>query len=452
MQSPHCCTRPPAAEHHRNPFLLLVVAIPDQSTLTADSRARWTLLDTSGALMRAGVDALASLPRAERVIATIPAGRIVFIETPLPPVGAAKREALLRYAIEDKLTIDPSTIHAAVLGAATAGSATNAQAARHIVAAIDRQWFADALAWLGAARLQPEAVFAETDAIAVARGEWALVVAGSSGYARRDDGYAYALDTAEREAPPFALRLALGEVANPPRRITIYTLAHGEASTAPIDNALPARWQSALDIPVQNGGELTPASIGKRLMQLKHGNLLTQEFTPRRGATVMAGRLKPALIALALLTSVQIIFNVADWWRLERQRRALDAEMRATFLAAFPQAAAIVDPSLQMQRNLTELKRARGLVRDDDVRLLLAQLAEITRAVPQLAIADVAVRANTATLRGSVDSAASADLLRSQVKRVGGSDIVVSAAAPDGSAGSAANAAPAVEFTVKAGS
>ena len=428
--------------------MLLVVAIPDQTTLSADSRARWSLLDTSGALMRAGVEALASLPRAERVIATIPAGRIVFIETPLPPVGAAKREALLRYAIEDKLTIDPSTIHAAVLGAATAGSATNAQAARHIVAAIDRQWFADALTWLGNQHLQPEAVFAETDAIAVAPGEWALVVAGSSGYARRDDGYAYALDTAERETPPFALRLALGEVANPPSRITIYTLADRETSAAGIDKALLARWQSALDIPLQSGGELTPASIGKRLMQLKHGNLLTQEFTPRRGTTVMAARLKPALIALALLASVQIMFNVADWWRLERQRRTLDAEMRATFLAAFPQAAAIVDPALQMQRNLTELKRARGLVRDDDVRLLLAQLAEIARAVPQLAIANVAVRGNTATLRGTVDSAASADLLRSQVKRVAGSDIVVSAAAD----GSAAKAGPAVEFTVKAGS
>ena len=78
--------------------MLLVVAIPDQSRLNADSRARWSLLDASGALLRAGLETLANLPRAERVIATVPAGRIVFIETPLPAVGNAKREALLRYA------------------------------------------------------------------------------------------------------------------------------------------------------------------------------------------------------------------------------------------------------------------------------------------------------------------------------------------------------------------
>ena len=429
--------------------MLLVVAIPDQSRLNADSRARWSLLDASGALLRAGLETLANLPRAERIIATVPAGRIVFIETPLPAVGNAKREALLRYAIEDKLTIDPATIHAAVLGAT---QAAGGEAAKHIVAAIDRQWFADALAWLADAQLPADAVFAETDAVAVAAGEWALVMAGSNGYARRDDGYAYALDTAERDAPPFALRLALGEVAVTPTKITIYTLHDGgDAAPASVDAALIARWQTALNIPLHDGGMLTPASIGKRLMHLKSGNLLTQEFAPRRASAAWLARLKPALLALALLASVQLVFNVADGWRLDRQRRALDTEMRTTFQAAFPQATAIVDPPLQMQRNLSELKRARGLARDDDVRLLLAQLAEITRAVPQLAIGEVDVRGNTATLRGTVD-AGTADTLRQQVKRMPGADMLAVASKDAGDAAAGATKRQAVEITVKAGS
>ena len=437
--------------------MLLVVAIPDQSNLNADSQAHWSLLDASGTLLRAGIGALAQVPRAERVIATIPAGRIVFIETPLPAVGNARREALLRYAIEDKLTIDPATIHAAVLGAAHAASGAAPQPARHIVAAIDRRWFAEALAWLADAQLPAESVFAETDAVAVAAGEWAVVIAGRAGYARRDDGYAYALDTAERESPPFALRLALGEVAQAPTKITIYTLPRStDAVPTTVDAALVARWQAALNIPVQNGGELTPANIGKRLMQRKSGNLLTQEFTPPRAANAWAARLQPALLALALLASLQLIFNVADWWRLDRQRRALDGEMRAAFQAAFPQAAAIVDPALQMQRNLAELKRARGLARDDDVRMVLAQLAEIARAVPQLEIAEVAVRGNaggkagvnTATLRGRLDTAAAADLLRQQVKRMPGAEILVGAARD----GDDRTASPSVEITVRAGS
>ena len=104
-----------------------------------------------------------------------------------------------------------------------------------------------------------------------------------------------------------------------------------------------------------------------------------------------------------------------------------------------------------MQRNLSELKRARGLARDDDVRLLLAQLAEITRAAPQLAIGEVDVRGNTATLRGTVD-AGTADTLRQQVKRMPGADMLAVASKDAGDAAAGATKRQAVEITVKAGS
>ena len=53
------------------------------------------------------------MPHADRVVAVAPVNQLLFIETALPPVSPAKRNALLRYAIEDKLTIDPSTVHCA---------------------------------------------------------------------------------------------------------------------------------------------------------------------------------------------------------------------------------------------------------------------------------------------------------------------------------------------------
>src|SRR5260221_13981873 len=98
-----------------------------------------------------------------------------------------------------------------MLGAANAARGTDARGARHIVAAIDRSWFAEALAWLRVAQLPADAVFAGTDTVSVAPGEWAVVIAGSHGFARRDDGYAYSLDTTALEAPPLAMVPALGE-------------------------------------------------------------------------------------------------------------------------------------------------------------------------------------------------------------------------------------------------
>ena len=58
--------------------------------------------------------------------------------------------------------------------------------------------------------------------------------------------------------------------------------------------------------------------------------------------------------------------------------------MTQVFKEAFPKAQAIVDPALQMQRNLDTMKRDAGLGSADDARVALAQLAAIVKSVPNL--------------------------------------------------------------------
>ena len=53
-------------------------------------------------------------------------------------------------------------------------------------------------------------------------------------------------------------------------------------------------------------------------------------------------------------------------------------------LSAFPEAKTVVDPELQMNRNLAELKRTRGLAAGDD---FLAQLTRAARAGPARSVA-----------------------------------------------------------------
>ena len=68
----------------------------------------------------------------------------------------------------------------------------------------------------------------------------------------------------------------------------------------------------------------------------------------------------------AALVALQFGATVADGWRLERERRALEAEREAVFRAAFPEAKTIVDPALQMRRNLADLQRSRGRAAAND--------------------------------------------------------------------------------------
>ena len=110
-------------------------------------------------------------------------------------------------------------------------------------------------------------------------------------------------------------------------------------------------------------------------------DLLAGDFARRSRA---AGSLRLPRLAwtlAAVLVVLQLGLTVADWWRLERERRSLEATRESIFREAFPEARTIVDPALQMRRNLGQLQRARGRASGDDF-LTLATTAAKNDAAP----------------------------------------------------------------------
>lgn len=405
--------------------LQLLLHIPDLPTLDAETAVSWQLFDRQSGLLRdsAGtLTMLANVPRAERTVIVIPARRVVFIETPLPPVSAAKRDALLRYAIEDKLTIDPATVHAVVLGIAASRDANT-----HVVAAIDRAWLASILRWLQDAGIEPVQAVSAAELIPVASGEWGLVLDGVHGLARRSDGFAYSFDVENTNAqnsvfaaePPFALALALKEARDlhrSPSQLAVFT-------SQPADASWVATWARALDCDVH-----VVAKPATRMVSPAAGNLLSGDFAPRATGGGWTAPLRPALVLLALIAGLQAAFVVIDAWRLDQRRRAIEGEMTQVFKTAFPKAQAIVDPPLQMQRNLDTMKRERGLSSGDDSRAQLAQLSAILQAVPAIVPQRVSIRAGNASIEAAVPDPQTQLTLKSRAAE-----------------------APAVEFTVDAG-
>ena len=394
--------------------MLLFITLPDLARFNAETTARWTLCDANGMVVRSAEVSLAAAralvlneSRGSPIIALVPAGRVVFIETLLPAVSTAKRDQLVRYAIEDKLTIDPATVHAVVLDrsdAVKAGKFTGL----HIVAAIDRAWFGAALSWLHSAGFTPRAVFAETALLPVAKGEWSIQLAAKNAYAKRADGFAYAIDAGTAAQPPFALTLALNEVADKPSAILLFftaTESPTESSSDAARKLLVANWQTALGVPVLLANEgLDSASSSaranqfKRLATLKSGNLLTGEFAPAHAGNVWLKNLLPAMALASLIALLHIAFVVGDNWTLERKRINIENEMRATFQTAFPQATTIIDPALQMQRNLESLQRGRGILRDDDSRRALARFAALRETLPNVEVLSVNIQKTDAKL------------------------------------------------------
>ncbi len=395
--------------------LQLLLHIPDLASVDAQTSVSWCLFDRQSNLLREGAGQLTltgQVPRAERTVIVIPARRVVYIETPLPPVSTTKRDALLRYAIEDKLTIDPATVHAVVLGT-SASPKTNT----HVVAAIDRAWFASILRWLCDAGIEPAQAVSAAALIPVASGEWGVVLDGAHGLARRADGFAYSFDIEQAQTngispePPFALALALKEARDyqcSPTQLTVFI-------DQPADASWIAAWQRALDCTVRIAARPTP-----RMVTLSAGNLLAGDFAPRSTGNEWMAMLKPAIAAVVLIAILQLGFTVIDAWRLDQRRRSLENEMTQVFKTAFPNAQAIVDPPLQMQRNLESMKRERGLSTSDDVRVLIAGLTAILKSVPNLLPQRITISEGTVTLLAAVPDPQQQAVLRSRAAETRG--------------------------------
>ena len=262
--------------------------------------------------------------------------------------------------------------------------------------------------------------------IPVAAGEWGVVLEGAHGLARRPDGFAYSFDV-ERSAgqssgvpmePPFALALALKEARDhhvPPSQLTVFV-------DRPADAAWMDNWQQRLDCRVRAALRGAP-----QMVTLAAGNLLSGDFAPRAASRGWIGLLKPVIAVAASIVLLQLTFTVIDAWRLDQHRAALENEMTQVFKDAFPKAQAIVDPPLQMQRNLDALKRDAGLGAGDDARVLLAQLTAILKSVPGLTPQSIGIRDGVVSVDMSVPDPAQQATLRTRTAETRGATIAIDA-------------------------
>jgi len=184
---------------------------------------------------------------------------------------------------------------------------------------------------------------------------------------------AVAFDRAAAPGIPLAVRVALDEAGARGARPT-QVRVHPEGD-APLPDL--ARWSEESALAFRAGGrweDIAAGAFPRGTIDLLQGELAPGADEPSRF------RLPRAAVALAIvIASLQFLFTALDAWRLSRRHAELTARQEAIFRGAFPDARAIVDPGLQMARNLSRLKRERGLAADDD---FLAQATHAAREFP----------------------------------------------------------------------
>ena len=298
----------------------------------------------------------ADLPKADEIWLALPASRVLLSRLTLSRRALRQLNGALGNALEDQLMLDPAQSHV-VLGKPLAGD-------DHPVAVIDIASLEQVLALCRRHGIElfgatPETLLWVGEA---AQEQWCARWQGQDGFVRSGVCAGFALDDGDAATPPLALQLALAEA----RRMGASPTAIALESNMPVD---AAAWSRSLEIPVnlQNLHEdpLPPA------INLLQGPYASRRRGSRGWFIDLAGsqqlgkyRLAAGLMVAAL--GVHVIGTLADWARLSYENRQLRSEMRQVFQEAFPQTRAIVDPTLQMQRQLADMRRARGFAETGD--------------------------------------------------------------------------------------
>jgi general secretion pathway protein L len=339
--------------------LKLRIFLPDIDRPEAATRFVWRLFDARGNMLREDTSAIDDMPRADEAEAILPAGRVLFARLKLPKVNTGTIRELLPYAVEDRLLADPSHIHA-VAGPRNPRGET-------IVAVVDRDWLQAMLDAMARAGHRPSHAWSESALLAGGQGDWNVVWGADRGVLVDDEGVAATFDPGV--GVPLAVRLAIDEAAargNSPTGVRVHTA--GNASLPDL-----AAWSRETGAQFHPGTQWSVIAAGQPW--IGSIDLMQGEFSPARMSGARRIPRAAAWLAAALVV-FQLGFTAFDAWRLSTERAALEAKRESIFRAAFPEAKVVVDPELQMARNLADLERERGLAAGDE---FLSQMTAAAR-------------------------------------------------------------------------
>ena len=357
------------------------------SSADSPQRCRWALLD-GGRDPVSGEGRLSEAPhRVDRIQLLIPAAqvRLTRVELPQGATGPA-----LAFAIEEETLGDPDAQRVTRIGAS---------GTRAVLAVMAKESLKAWLAALDAQGCRDYELYSEILLLPWIPGQWSLAWDGREGFVRSGEFEGAATDCGDRRSPPLALRLMLEAAAKDgaaPEAIAIY-LSANDADTTPDLTA----WQAELGVALRLAGpwswQAAPAEAGLPLERQRR---------PWRLPPGLLGRLRPAAWIVGLALAIHAVSLVVDWARLAGEQQHLRKRMVAQFRAAFPDAVAVVDPALQMQRKLADARHQAGLTDGGDFLPMLGSVAGAAKELPAGSLRVVSYESGRMSLEVATEAAA----------------------------------------------
>ena len=342
--------------------------LTDAPTLAATAALAWVLSADGLGISRQGDDMPTPWPKADSVVAVVPALALAWHRLVLPKAPASQLRAALGGVLEEQLLVDDEQAHLALAPQGVPGTPT-------WVVALHKPWLQAQLARLAGSGLV-------VDRVVPAWAPWVGTAATADG-ATPAGHFFTAPDASGNASTWLALQDTDGAMCLPlagglARQLQArWSARQARFTSTPAADAAAEHWLGA---PVAVRTEAESALAAAR----SAWNLLQFDLVPQNRGSLALGKLGrqwagPAFAmarrgVLALLLIQLVGLNVMAWQQqtaLGDKRAAMDALLRG----AHPQVRAVLDAPLQMQRETAALRAAAGVPGDDDFETLLAALA-----------------------------------------------------------------------------
>jgi general secretion pathway protein L len=310
----------------------------------------------------------------------------------VPPLPAGRLRDALPNLLEDAVLGDAQALHVAV------GPERNDA---HALAAVNRAWLRRLLERAAAAGQRITAVLPESLCVPLAPGAWSLVCSVEEGVVRN-----VWLRLGPNEAQPLPpdpiaaqvvveLIVAQTDLALRPQSVDLY-----------VPKAIEARWRPVAllvseEIRVHYGTPLRSwiAQGGPDAGPNAPVSLLQHEFADRVVGRATVARWGRALALVVVLLVVEITGLQWQWAALRGEASALRASEESLFRSAFPETKVVLDPTLQMTRELASLRAGAGRSDQGDFSAMVPELARLFAALPANSLRQMSYEARVLKIR-----------------------------------------------------
>lgn len=314
----------------------------------------WALL-AAGQEPRVGTGALPA--HAGAVECVLPAADVLILRCRLPVTRRRPGPELLAFAAEESIASDPAANTVCRLALTASGDS--------VLAVVDNAVLAQSRSAMAAMGIEDYSIHCESLLLPYQSDAWSLGWNGSEGCVRTAIAEGGATDGGDRQTPPLSLLLLLDAARQAGECPTTLVVHVDSAGEQPDVDA----WSRALDLDLAVGapwywyGTLDAS-----------GPVLFQQRRHWQHVTALLPRLRPALWLVVLALGVHVALVMQAWGSLSAEQASLREQMEARFLQVFPNAV-VVDPGLQMRRQLTAARQRTGLADEGDFLPLLARAA-----------------------------------------------------------------------------